>query len=179
MTCYLEAGSPRVTCPRHGVVVAAVPWARPGSWFTTAFEDQAAWLCAQMPWAKAAVLLRTTWRSLQGIVERVTADLAGRADRLDGLRRIGIDEKAWRKGHRYITVVTDHDRGRLVRAAEGRNQDVLRRFFDDLGPERAALLAQVSARRGVDPRCRRRAGTADGDLPGPVPYRQVGHRGTG
>lgn len=145
MACYLEADAPRVACPRHGVIVAAVPWARAGSRFTTVFEDQAAWLCAQMPWAKAAVLLRTTWRSLQQIVERVTADLGGRADRLEGLRRVGIDEKAWRKGHRYITVIVDHDTGRLAWAAEGRNQDTLRKFFDDLGEDRARLLTHVSA----------------------------------
>jgi transposase len=114
MACYLEAGAPRVSCPAHGVVVSAVPWARPGSRFTIAFEDQAAWLCANMPVSKAVVLLRTIWRSLQGIITRVTAGLDGKTSRLDGLRRIGIDEKAWRKGHRYITVVTDHDRGRLV-----------------------------------------------------------------
>jgi transposase len=143
--CYLEAGAPRVTCPEHGVLVAGVPWARHGSRFTIAFEDQAAWLCARMPVSSAAVLLRTTWRALQAILARVTAELAGSRDRLAGLRRIGIDEKAWRKGHRYITVITDHDSGRLVWAAEGRNQDTLRKFFDDLGPERSALLEQVSA----------------------------------
>jgi transposase len=143
--CYLEAGAPRVTCPEHGVVVAAVPWARAGSRFTSAFEEQAAWLCARMPVSSAAVLLRTTWRALQGIIERVTTGLAAGRDRLEGLRRIGVDEKAWRKGHRYITVITDHDTGRLVWAAEGRNQDTLRKFFDDLGPERSARLEQVSA----------------------------------
>lgn len=145
MACYLEADAPRVSCPRHGAVVAAVPWARPGSRFTTAFEDQAGWLCAHMPVSAAAVLLRTTWRSLQGILERVTGELAGGADRLAGLARIGIDEKAWRKGHRYITVVTDHDRGQLVWAAEGRSGDTLRQFFDELGEERARLLTHVSA----------------------------------
>jgi transposase len=67
-----------VACPAHGVVVAVVPWARPGSRFTRAFEDQAAWLCARMTGTRAAQLLRTTWRSVQGIVERVVADLAGR-----------------------------------------------------------------------------------------------------
>jgi transposase len=40
MRVYLEAEAPRVACPRHGVVVAAVPWARPGSRFTTTFEDR-------------------------------------------------------------------------------------------------------------------------------------------
>ena len=41
---FLQATTRRVSCPSHGVVVAAVPWARAGSRFTTAFEDTAAWL---------------------------------------------------------------------------------------------------------------------------------------
>jgi len=145
LACYLEAEAPRVSCAVHGVVVAAVPWARPGSRFTTAFEDQAAWLCANMTGTKAAQLLRTTWRSVQSIVARVVADLAGKTDRLAGLARIGIDEIAYRKGQRYLMVVVDHDSGRLVWGAEGRNQDTVRKFFDDLGEHRAALLAEVSA----------------------------------
>ncbi len=143
--CYLEADAPRVACPAHGVVVAAVPWARPGSRFTAAFEDQAAWLCAAMNVTRAAELLRTTWRSLHAVVDRVVADLAGKTDRLAGLRRIGIDEISYRKGQRFLMVVIDHGTGRLAWAAEGRNQDTVRQFFDDLGPERAALLTEVSA----------------------------------
>ena len=68
--------------------------------FTAAFEEHAAWLCAQMPWAKAAELLRITWQALQSIVAGSPRTCAAARDRLDGLRRIGIDEKAWRKGHR-------------------------------------------------------------------------------
>jgi len=86
---YLEADAPRVSCPEHGVVVAAVPWARHGSRFTTACEDTAAWLAAH---TALAVLLRITWRSVSAIVIRVVAEAAGTRDRLAGLRRIGIDE---------------------------------------------------------------------------------------
>jgi transposase len=118
---------------------------RPGARFTIAFEEHAAWLCAQMPWTKAAKLLRVTWRSLQSIAGRVVSGLRGGTDRLDGVSRIGIDEKAWRKGHRYITVVTDHDAGRIIWAAEGRNKETLTKFFDDLGEQRAQLLTHVSA----------------------------------
>ena len=81
MACYLEADAPRVACPRHRVIVAAVPWARHDSRYTCAFEDYAAWLAAAMPGKKAARLLRITWRSLQSIAGRVVADLAGRTDR--------------------------------------------------------------------------------------------------
>ncbi len=66
-------------------------------------------------------------------------------DRLNGLRRIGIDEISHRKGHRYLTVVVDHDTGRLVWAAPGHDEQTLERFFDALGQDRARQLTHVSA----------------------------------
>ena len=135
---------PRVDCVVHGPTTIAVAWARHASRFTTAFEDQAAWLTARAPASAVAELLRTTWRSVTGIVERVVAEAAGRRDQLAGLRRIGIDEVAYRKGHRYVTVVVDHDTGRLVWAGKGRDSAVVRAFFDALGPHRSAQLTHVS-----------------------------------
>ncbi len=62
---------------------------------------------------------------------------AGRAvDLLAGLERIGIDEISHRKGQRYLTVVVDHDSGRLVWAAPGRDKATVEAFFDALGEER-------------------------------------------
>ena len=62
-----------------------------------------------------------------------------------GLRRIGIDEISHRKGQRYLTVVVDHDTGRLVWAAAGRDRKTVERFLDELGEERCAKLELVSA----------------------------------
>jgi transposase len=70
---------------------------------------------------------------------------AGRTDLLSGLRRIGIDEISYRKGQRYLTCVVDHDTGRLVWAAQGRNSETVLKFFDALGKERAQQLTHVSA----------------------------------
>ena len=117
---YLEADAPRVSCAEHGVVVAAVPWARHGSRFTTAFEDTAAWLACHAALTVLAVLLRITWRSVSAIVIRVVAEAAGKRDRLAGLRRIGIDEISYRKGQRYLLCVVNHDTGRLVWAGKNR-----------------------------------------------------------
>lgn len=89
--------------------------------------------------------LRTTWQSVDAVVGRVVAELAGGRDMLDGLRRIGIDELAHRRGHRYITVVIDHDTGRIVWAAKGRSSEVVHKFLDALGPDRARQLTHVSA----------------------------------
>ena len=79
------------------------------------------------------VLLRIAWRTVAAIVTRVVADGRDTNDLSAGLSRIGIDEIAYRKGHRYLTCVVDHTTGRLVWAGEGRNQDTLGRFFDQLG----------------------------------------------
>ena len=65
-------------------------------------------------------------------------------DLLGGLRRIGIDEISYRKGHRYLVVVVDHDTGRLGWAANGRDADTVRRFFAELGEERCAKIEKVS-----------------------------------
>jgi transposase len=142
---YLEADARRVRCRAHGVVVAAVPWARAGSRFTTVFEDMCAWLVAHMSATAVSELLRVAWRTVTAIVERVVVDALDGAELLDGVRRVGIDEMAHRKGHRYITAVTDHDTGRLIWAAPGRDQATVEAFFDALGPERAALVTHVSA----------------------------------
>jgi transposase len=141
---YLQAAAPRVQCHEHGVVVAHVPWARPGAKHTWAFEDTCAWLAAHAAMSVLTVLLRIAWRTVAAIVTRVVADGRDTNDLLAGLTRIGIDEIAYRKGHRYLTVIVDHTTGRLVWAAEGRNQETLGKFFDQLGSERAELLTHVS-----------------------------------
>ena len=60
---FVEADAPRVRCPKHGVVVAGVPWARHGAGFTRGFEDTAAWLAVHTSRAAVAELLRVAWRS--------------------------------------------------------------------------------------------------------------------
>jgi len=142
---FLEANAPRVRCRRHGVTVAAVPWARHGAGHTRDFDDLAAWLAVRTSKSAVTQLLRVAWRTVGSIVTRVNADVDATVDRLDGLRRIGIDEISYKRGHRYLIVVVDHDSGRLVWAGPGRNDAALNVFFDELGPERAALLTHVSA----------------------------------
>ncbi len=141
---FLEADAPRVTCRRHGVVVCAVPWARHTSRFTRAFEDQTAWLAVNTSKSAVAELMRIAWRTVGAICERVCDDARRDVDLLSGLRRIGIDEISHRKGQRYLTVVVDHDTGRLVWAAAGRDRKTVERFFDALGEERCKQITLVS-----------------------------------
>lgn len=142
---FLAADAPRVTCPDHDVVVAAVPWARHGSDFTRQFEQQTAWLAVHCAKTHVVDLMRIAWRTVGNIVSRVSQEALERVDLLANLRRIGIDEISHRKGQKYITVVVDHDTGRLVWARPGRDAATVERFFVELGPERASALEFVSA----------------------------------
>jgi len=141
---YLEADAPRVYCKDHRVVVAQVPWARHDSRFTIAFEDQCCWLAVNTSKKAVSQLMRVTWRTVGSICERVAEEATAQRDLLTGLKRIGIDDFSHRKGHRYLTVVVDHDSGRLVWAAAGRDRKTVEKFLDLLGTERCGQLELVS-----------------------------------
>ncbi len=142
---FVEAQAPRIECPHHGVLVARVPWARPGSRFTRTFEDTVAWLAVRTDKTTLSNLMSIAWRTVGRILERVSNTARATMDPLANLVRIGIDEVAYRKGHRYLTVVIDHDSGRLLWASPGHDEATLRTFFDSLGEERAKALQLVSA----------------------------------
>ena len=142
---FLEADARRVSCPEHGVVVAHVPWARHDTRHTLAFDDMTAWLAARTTKSTLEQLLRIAWRTVGAIVTRVVADGLAVRDPLVGLTRIGIDEISYKRGHRYITIVVDHDSRRLVWAAPGRDRATLGKFFDALGEQRCAAITHVSA----------------------------------
>lgn len=141
----IEADAPRVRCAEHGVVVAAVPWARHHAGHTRFVDDQVAWLAVQTSKTAVCQLMRIAWRTVGAIITRVCADIDGSVDRLAGLRRIGIDEISYKRGQRYITVIVDHDTRRLVWAHDGHGKKVLQAFFDDLGANRAAQITHISA----------------------------------
>ncbi len=141
---FVEAEAPRVCCPRHGVVVCAVPWARHKARFTRAFEDQVCWLAVNCSKSAVAALMRIAWRTVGQICERVAAEAQREVDLLAGLRRIGIDEISHRTGQRYLTVVVCHDTGRLVWAAAGRDRKTVEAFLDALGEERCKQVELVS-----------------------------------
>ena len=135
----LRAEIRRLQCRSCGRVrTEAVPWARPGARFTRDFEDVVTSLAQRMDKTAVSRLLRCSWQAVAGIVTRVVADhVDDHVDdaRLDDVYRIGVDEVSYRKGHRYLTVVADHDRdGAVIWAGEGKSGATLEQFFDQLGP---------------------------------------------
>lgn len=122
----LEADAPRVNCPEHGPTVVAVPWARHRAGHTLAFDATVAWLAVACSKTAVCELMRIAWRSVGAIVARVWADTDKTVDRFADLRRIGIDEISYKRHHKYLTVVVDHDSGSLLWAAPGRDKATLR-----------------------------------------------------
>ena len=141
----IEADAPRVRCAEHGVTVAAVPWARHDARHTRAFDDQVAWLATHTSKTAVVELMRIAWRTVGAIAALVVTYARAERNPFDGLVRIRIDEISFRRGHKYLMVVVDHDTGRLVLAAQGHDRKTLQKFFDLLGPKRCAKIRLVSA----------------------------------
>jgi transposase len=127
----------RLRCPEHGVHVEGVPFARDGAQFTRDFENLAAWLASKTDKTATCRLVRIDWRTIGRIIERVAGELID-SDRLSNLFEISVDEVAWRKGHRYLTLIGDHLRGCVVWGCEGKGQAAADQFFAELDPEVAA-----------------------------------------
>ncbi len=128
-----------------GMRAEAVPWAdEPQAMFTRAFDEQVAWWAQDTNQTKVSLAFRIAWTTVGRCIKRVTKRLSPR-DPLAGLRFIGVDELSYRKHHRYLTVVVDHERGKVVWMKEGKNADTLKAFFDELGEERRAKLEVVTA----------------------------------
>lgn len=146
---FLEAEIRRIHCRACGRVrTEAVDWARPRARHTRDFEDVVAWLCQHTDKTTVTRLLRTSWETVAGIVGRVVADHLD-TRRLENIYRIGVDEVSYRKGHRYLTVVADHDRdGAVIWAGEGRDHTALEAFYDLLGEDGCAALQAVSLDMG-------------------------------
>jgi transposase len=132
----------RLCCPVHGVITQGVPFARPGSRFTRDFEDLVGWLATTMDKTALARLVRVDWDTTGRIIERVVADRLD-PDRLQRLFQVGVDEVSWRKGHSYLTLVSNHGTGKFVWGRAGKDAATLDHFFDDLG-DRAEAIQAVS-----------------------------------
>jgi transposase len=143
----VRANLRRLDCPTHGVLVEGVPFARHRTRFTRDFEDLTAFLATRTDKTTIARFVRVDWDTIGRICERVVAtDLD--EDRLDNLVNIGVDEISWRKHHKYLTLVTDHTRRKVVWGRAGKDTATLDAFFDDLGPDRSPGIQAVSMDMG-------------------------------
>ena len=147
---WLEAYVRRLDCASCGRVrTEEVPWARPGARHSRDFEDVVAWLAQRTDKTSVATLMRCSWAAVRRIIGRVVADhLDDR--RLDGLYHLGVDEISYKRGHHYLTIVANHDNGRVVWVSWGQRKVGLQAFYEALGPERREGLRAMSMDMGTN-----------------------------
>lgn len=133
----------RILCPKCGVRTMEVPWARTASLFTRQFEDQVAWFLQKTDQTATAQYFGISWRTAGRIARRVVEEKLDKS-LLDSLRFIGVDEISYGRPRKFLTVVVDHERGRIVWAADGQSSSTLKSFFTELGTDRTSCIEVVS-----------------------------------
>jgi len=130
----------RVDCPGCGVTVETVPWASGKSPLTKSYAWFLSTWARRLSWSEVATIFGTTWNRVYDAVKwAVEYGLAHRD--LSGITAIGVDEIAYRKGHRYLTVVYQINPGcrRLLWIGRDRTEDTLRSFFTWFGDAKAMI----------------------------------------
>ncbi len=141
---FLHARVPRVECATHGVRQVAVPWADARARFTALMERLIIDVILQCSTLTGSCrLLRITWDEAWGVMDRAVA--RGRARKAARpIRYVGVDEKAFRKGHSYHTVVCDLERATVEYVAEDRRVESLAPFYANLTKDQQAALEAVA-----------------------------------
>ena len=130
-------------CPEHGVRQARLPWAEPGSRFTFLFEALVVDVLLPTDMKKAATLLGLTWDEAWHIMER--AVVRGRGAKPEAMpAKIGVDEKAIAKGHRYMMLVCDLEQATVEYIGDERRETSLRAYFAAFEPEARETLQAIS-----------------------------------
>jgi len=98
--------------------------------------------CEDTPVKTVAKRYELSWSTVRDVDLRILREKVARQS-LEGLRWIGVDEIAHARGHKYLTVVTDLERRKVVRILEERKAKSLAAFFKELGKEGCARIECV------------------------------------
>ena len=136
----IRARIPRCRCPEHGVKTVRVPWAEKDSRFTLHFEALAVEMigaCRSL--TQAADLLQLDWDGVQRIVDRaVVRGLLRRST--EGVRYVGLDEKSFGRGQRYVSIATDIKGARVLEVVPGNDQAAGESLWRALPPEQRSKV---------------------------------------
>lgn len=140
---FLHASPPRIKCPEHGVKTASLSWADARSRFTLLFERMAIDVLKACDTQAAARLLGLSWDEAHGIKRRaVVRGMKVRGALEPGY--LGVDEKAFKRGHSYVTVVSELETGNVRHVAETRTKETLADFYCALSAEEKAGIEAVA-----------------------------------
>jgi len=126
--CYVHCRTPRIFCSKcKKASDIKIPWARKGSGFSLVMEGLILSLSKIMPVATIGYLLGETDNKLSRVI-KFYVESACRKKNLSHVQNLGVDETSVAKGHKYITTVTDLDKGEVIYVTAGREADSLTSF---------------------------------------------------
>ena len=144
-TTELVADVPRADCAEWcGKRTERVPWAEKNSRFTLLFEEFALQVIGACSCVKSAgKLLGTGWDATHRIMERgVQRGMTRREP--EKIKRAGMDEKNMSKGHSYISLLNDLDKGHVIEVVEGRKEENADKLWEGLGEEACKNIKAIS-----------------------------------
>lgn len=150
MKTFIHSHIPRIKCPHHGIKMIEIDWADEKIRFTHLFEGLAIqMLKSSANRSKTANILKVSWfvrtpleDELNGIMTRaVDRGLSRRKN--DIIHSIGMDEKSFLSGHRYVTIMTDNLGKRVIDVAENRDTDAVNTLWEGLSDEQRDNVQSV------------------------------------
>lgn len=129
---YLEFMSYEIDCTCGYLGFEDIEFCDEYSRYTKRFEEKIVVLCIKMCIKDVAEEMRMSWGAVKNIDKKKAREYIVDLESLNSTR-IGIDEIAYQKGHKYLTVVRDVDLGKVVFVGEGRRKETLDDFFRKLG----------------------------------------------
>lgn len=143
MRTFVHVRLPRVKCPEHGVKQIISEFGEPNSHMTYQFEEYIIGLAQECSISATARLSGLSWDSSYGAVSRAVArGFSRKEQRIPA--RIAVDEKSFAKGHKYETLVCDHDRGTVEFVADHNKQESLEQYYRQFTDEEKASVTVVT-----------------------------------
>lgn len=128
----------RILCARCGVHQVRLSWTAPGARRTRRLDHMIYLMTEETTVSYAAALNSLSWDTVHRIEVRFARErLRGRFR--GPYRKIGIDEVSYGKRHRYLTIVTDLERRRVIWIGKNRREETLEKFVRWLGPMRSKV----------------------------------------
>jgi len=143
-TTLIRARTPRADCPEHGVKTMQVPWAAPQGRFTLLFERFGVEvLLASASVSQACELLGISWDTAQEIMRRAVERGLERRQ-LEALKHLGMDEKSFKRGQSYVTLLTDLEKSRVLDVVQERTTEAADQLWERLSPEQKQTVEAVA-----------------------------------
>ena len=136
---------PRLQCMEHGSQTVQVPWAEKKGRFTKLFERFAIAVLGECSISAACGLLGISWDEADGIKQRaVKRGLERKEEKV--CPRIGIDEKSYKKGHNYVTLLASVQAGQtnVEYVGDGKGKESLDDYWNKFGREDLMSIEAIS-----------------------------------